>query len=239
MRLQLEAERLSAREFLGVPARDFARGGREQLAILLNAGLNPDSKVVDLGCGVLRAGYWLIHFLDADGYCGIEPHARRLAIGTERVLEPALIEAKRPRFDSNAAFDTSVFGERFDFFLAYSIWTHASRRQVGQTLDAFVRDATPDAVFLTTYLPASWRHPAYTADAWFGTSHESDVPGCIHHSTRWIRAECARRGLFVRALGRDRTHGQSWLEISRRPPRPYARLRAARDVIWRATAPLR
>ena len=239
MRLQLEAERLSQQEFLGVPAHDFVRGGREQLAILLEAGLNPDSKVVDLGCGVLRAGYWLIHFLDADGYCGIEPHAGRLAIGMERMLEPEVLAAKRPRFDTNAVFDTSVFGERFDFFVAYSIWTHASKRQIGQTLDAFVRDSTPEAVFLTTYLPANWRHRDYMADAWFGTSHESTVPGCIYHRTAWIRAECARRGLFVRSRGRDRTHGQSWLEISRRPPRPHARLRAARDVIWRALAPLR
>jgi len=53
-------------------------------------------------------------------------------------------------------------------------------------------------------------------EKWNGTSHESDVPGCIHHSLPWITAECDRRGLIVAELGRDKTYGQSWLEIKRR-----------------------
>ena len=55
---------LGATQFLGVPLEHFESGGREQLTYLLRAGLNPHSKVCDVGCGVLRAGYWLIHFLE-------------------------------------------------------------------------------------------------------------------------------------------------------------------------------
>ena len=218
MKLQKMAEVLSAKQFLGVPVAGFERGGREQLAFLLAAGLNPDSKVVDLGCGVLRGGYWLVHFLDPGCYFGIEPHTGRLEIGVKTILEPASLEAKRPRFDTNPHFDTSVFGETFDFFLAYSVWTHASKPQIEAMLNAFLRDSTEDGVFLTSYLPASWRHRDYEEDRWCGTSHESDAVGCIHHSLRWIRAECDRRGLMSRELGKDKTHGQSWLEIRRRKP---------------------
>jgi hypothetical protein len=216
MELQKKAERLGEKTFLGFPAQDFERGGREQFIYLLRAGLNPDSKIVDLGCGVLRAGYWLIHFLDAGCYCGIEPHAGRLEMGIHTMLEPEMLKAKRPRFDTNPHFDTSVFGEKFDYFLAYSIWTHASKRQIQTMLDSFVRDATEKGAFLTTYLPAGWRKPDYKGDSWRGTSHDSDVPGCIHHSLRWIKAECERRRLSVLELGRDKTYGQSWLEIKRR-----------------------
>src|SRR6266566_1408167 len=216
LKLQKRAEILGAQKFLGVPSLDFASGGREQLIYLLTAGLNPDSKVVDLGCGVLRGGYWLIHFLDPMCYCGIEPHRERLEMGINTILEPEVLAAKGPRFDSNPRFDTSVFGEKFDFFLAYSVWTHASKLQIQTMLDSFRRDAKDDGVFLTSYLPASWRHPDYQGDKWNGTSHESDVPGCIHHSLRWIRAECADRELSVRELGQDKTHGQFWLEIKRR-----------------------
>jgi hypothetical protein len=219
MRVQEKAERLGASTFLGVPVRDFEKGGRELLVCLLNAGLNPDSKLVDIGCGVLRGGYWLIHFLDPDCYCGIEPHVGRLEMGTRSILEPETLTAKRPRFDANARFDTSVFGERFDYFLAYSIWTHASKSQIGVMLDAFVRDATERGVFLTSYFPAGWGRPDYREDAWYGTSHESDVPGCIHHDRRWIRAACERRGLVVRTLGRDVTYRQWWLAITRRTGR--------------------
>jgi len=214
--LQKKAGVLAERKFLGVPVLDFERGGREQLIYLLAAGLNPDSKVVDVGCGVLRGGYWLIHFLDPGCYCGIEPHTWRLEMGINTILEPEVLEFKRPRFDTNPHFDTSVFGEKFDFFLAYSIWTHASKRQIRVMLDSFLRDSKGDGVFLTSYLAANWRNPDYQGDGWNGTSHESDVPGCIRHSLRWIKAECGQRGLTVLEIGQDKTHGQSWLEIKRR-----------------------
>lgn len=215
MTLQEKAEMLGGQQFLGVPILNFERGGREQLIYLLEAGLAPNSKLVDVGCGVLRGGYWLIHFLDPGCYCGIEPHAHRLNAGMRAILEPEMLELKRPRFDSNPNFDTSVFGERFDFFLAYSIWTHASKPQIQTMLDAFLRDAHEEGVFLSSYLPATWRHPDYQGAQWHGTSHESDVPGCIHHSYQWIKAECERRGLMAAKLGRDKTHGQSWLTITR------------------------
>ena len=184
MTLQTKAEMLGRNKFLGVPVQDFEKGGREQLAYLLAAGINPDSKVVDLGCGLLRGGYWLIHFLDAGCYCGIEPHAERLEMGVKQNLEPAILGLKRPRFDTNARFDTSVFAEKFDFFLAYSVWTHASKLQIRAMLDSFLRDSRDKSVFLTTYLPASWKHWDYKGDKWYGTSHESDVPGCIYHTSR-------------------------------------------------------
>lgn len=216
MNLQQRAEMLGAKQFLGVPIKDFEAGGREQLCHLLTAGLNPDSTVVDLGCGVLRGAYWLIHFLNSGCYCGIEPHRERLQMGITTILEPELLAAKRPRFDTNADFDTSVFGERFDFFIAYSIWTHASKQQILTTLASFLRDAQESGVFLTSYLPADADHPDYRGDRWYGTSHESDVPGCIHHDLGWITAECGSRGLVVRELGQDKIHGQFWLEIKRR-----------------------
>jgi hypothetical protein len=200
---------------LAFPVKAFEASGREQLRYLLRAGLNPSSKLVDLGCGVLRAGYWIIRFLDSGGYCGIEPHQERLRIGVHDILDPGTIDLKQPRFDGNPHFDTSVFDEKFDFFLAYSIWTHASKPQIPTMLDAFLRDSRDQGIFLTTYLPAGWRGRDYRGDNWYGTSHESVVPGCIHHSFKWLKAECDRRGLAVLQLGRDEAHGQFWLQIKK------------------------
>src|SRR5438552_11950984 len=128
--VQQRAERLDRSKFFGVPIAGFERAGRQQFIFLLLAGLQPQSKLLDLGCGVLRAGYWLIHFLDAHCYYGIEPHRERLDIGETVILEPDTARAKRPQFDTNAEFDSGVFGIKFDFFLAYSIWTHASKPQI-------------------------------------------------------------------------------------------------------------
>jgi hypothetical protein len=216
MKLQAKADALSQKAFLGFPTVNFEEGGREVLSYLLLAGLNPDSRLVDVGCGVLRAGYWLIHFLAPGCYFGIEPHTGRLEMGVNTILEPDVLQAKHPRFDTNPSFDTSVFGEKFDFFLAYSIWTHASKRQIQVMLDSFLRDATREGKLLTSYLPAGGANPDYMDDRWHGTSHESDVRGCIHHSRGWIETECDGRGLSVLDLGMDRAFAQSWLEIRRR-----------------------
>jgi hypothetical protein len=48
-------------------------------------------KVLDLGCGCLRGGYWLIHLLEPGCYCGIEPNQVMLAAGIEHLLEPELL----------------------------------------------------------------------------------------------------------------------------------------------------
>jgi SAM-dependent methyltransferase len=212
--VQERAERLDRSKFFGVPIAGFERAGRQQFILLVMAGLEPKSMVLDLGCGVLRAGYWLIQFLDPGCYYGIEPNRERIETGRRFILEPDIERVKQPRFDTNPEFDSGVFGVKFDFFLAYSIWTHASKPQIETMLDNFLRHSKPAGVFLTSILPADWARRDYRGKGWFGTSHESDQPGCIRHSLKWIRSECRRRGLRMRSLGRERD-GQTWLQISR------------------------
>jgi SAM-dependent methyltransferase len=212
--IRQRAERLDRSKFFGVPIAGFENAGRQQFILLLMAGLEPHSKVMDLGCGILRAGYWLIHFLDPHCYYGIEPHPERLEVGRTIILEPDTERTKHPHFDTNPSFDTGVFDVKVDFFLAYSIWTHASKPQIEVMLDNFLRDSKPGAVFLTSILPAVWPRRDYRGKTWFGTSHESDVPGTIRHRLKWIRTECRRRGLRMHRLGRERD-GQTWLQISR------------------------
>jgi hypothetical protein len=49
--------------FTGEPPELFESAGRLQISTLIREGLNPDSKLLDVGCGCLRAGYWLVRFL--------------------------------------------------------------------------------------------------------------------------------------------------------------------------------
>jgi SAM-dependent methyltransferase len=234
MRLQAKAEELHARGwFLGGPVEDFEAAGRLQLVALLRAGLHPGSKVVDIGCGCLRGGYWLIHFLDPGCYFGIEPATEMLEVGVTKLLEPEVLEQKRPRFDTNSNFDTSVFGEKFDFFLARSIWTHASRQQIRVMLDSFVRDAAPGGVFLASYLPfrvpvlQRWKSrfvrygralsgkgrrvvPEKPGETW--------NPDLVYRRLKWIQSECESRGLSIAELDEDRFNDQVWLRVNRTEP---------------------
>jgi len=215
--LEEKARRMAAEGgFLGVPVEEFETEGRLQLAALLRHGLRPDSKLLDVGCGCLRGGYWLIRFLRPGCYCGIEPRQDRLQLGLDHLFTPAELADKRPRFDHNPEFDSSVFGERFDFFLARSIWTHASKPQIARMLDAFLRDTNPAAKFLTSYVPPEPPHrPELMGEAWIGTGLESNVPGIAYHSFEWIERECRARGLKVHETGQDDYGGQRWLLVRR------------------------
>lgn len=203
--------------FLGVPEATFEQAGREQLIALLREGLLPESKVVEFGCGCLRVAYWLSRFLEPGGYCGIEPAWQRVQLGKSYLFDPEELAHKRPRFHRNPDFDTSVFGQRFDYFLARSIWTHASKRQIEVSLDSFVRGHEPGAVFLASILPARSGEEDYLGDDWIGTSHESNEPGVVRHRIDWLAEACAARAIRLEELEQPPDcDGQYWLRLSMR-----------------------
>src|SRR5260370_14447026 len=103
------AEMIAQYGFLGVPVETFEDGGRRQFVALLNEGLCPESKVLDIGCSCLRTAYWLIRFLDPGCYHGIEPARCRVDYGLKYLFTPKLLLAKQPRFDFNPPFTSSVF----------------------------------------------------------------------------------------------------------------------------------
>lgn len=215
-RVQIRAEEMMLRHgFLGVPVETFEQAGRSQLTELLKEGLNPESKVLEFGCGCLRIAYWLVRFLDPGCYFGIEPASQRVEYGLSYLFEAEEVKFKQPRFDFNPRFNSSVFGTRFDFFLARSIWTHASKWQVQASLDSFIRDSSPTSVFLASYLPARSPEEDYHGDHWVGTSHECDTPGVIRHSLGWLIQQCQTRGLQAEELSGVDCDSQFWLRIRR------------------------
>jgi hypothetical protein len=206
--------------FTGGPPHLFESAGRLQLSTLVREGINPSSKLLDVGCGCLRAGYWLVRLLDPACYFGIEPNSAMLQAGIDHLLGPDLQEAKKPLFDTNDRFDFSVFGVKFDVFLARSIWTHAPKSQIQIMLDGFVHNSSPDAFFLTSYYPASWfgrENADYKGTSWIGRSHTSAQPGQIRHKRSWIENECRARGLFCKQLSDPPFNGQYWLKITSKP----------------------
>jgi hypothetical protein len=206
--------------FTGGPPHLFESAGRLQLSTLVREGVYPSSKVLDIGCGCLRAGYWLVRLLDSGCYFGIEPNQPMLQAGLDHILGPELQAAKKPSFDTNDRFDFSVFAVKFDVFLARSIWSHAPKPQIQTMLDGFLQNSSPDGFFLTSYYPApwlSWKTRDYSGTRWIGKSHVSAQPGQVAHKRTWIEAQCRERGLFLRQLPDPPFNGQYWLKISRKP----------------------
>jgi SAM-dependent methyltransferase len=216
--IQARADELAAEGvFLGGPARDFESLGRLQFTTLLENGLWPDSKVLDVGCGALRAGYWLLHFLEPGCYFGLEPNREMVELGMREFLEPGLVEQARPSFAHNADFDFGVFGTRFEFFLARSIWTHASKQHIRVMLDSCAATAAPNAVMLASYfrtprIPRGEKRE-HRGTEWVGRSHTRGQRGRAYHSHEWIASECQHRGLRVSELEQRPVNEQRWLRI--------------------------
>ena len=232
------------RGFLGGPPELFERAGRESLIVLLEHGLAAESTVLDIGCGVLRAGRWIIPLLDPEHYCGIEPQRGMVERGLREFVPSDVVRIKRPRFDHNDRFDFSVFGTRFSHFLARSVWTHTSKPQIETMLEGVHTYGTDVAVLLASFLEPSrfasaprvvrsvlWRlgsgtlRPDYVGDEWVGRSDTSTRPGMVAHRFVWIREAAARHGLTAELIGRPplTRHGQIWVCIRRArrddPPR--------------------
>jgi SAM-dependent methyltransferase len=203
--------------FTGGPPEQFELLGRMQFAIMVREGVYPWSRVLDIGCGCLRGGFWMIHFLDRGCYFGIEPNTEMVEAGSKEIVGQDTIEEKCPTIDFNDQFDASVFGVRFDAFLARSIWTHAAKPQIRTMLDHFVNVGTENAFFLASYLPAKFPWQDYKGVEYRGKSHKSNVGDLVCHSYKWIERECQTRRLFIRELPDGILLGQKWLKISKKP----------------------
>lgn len=200
---------------IGCGIKRFERTGRAQLEALIRHGLNPWDKLLDIGCGALCGGWWMIHFLDRGGYHGVEPNTFMFNAGVEHLVEEGLFEAKQPKFLHNDQYDFSGFGTRFDYFHAHSIWTHAPKKDLEKMLDGFVEHTNQGARFLTSFKSPTPFRPDYKGDTWIGRCHESDEPGICRHSFKWIRGACEARGLDVELLKREKIHKQKWILIRR------------------------
>jgi len=201
--------------FLGGPTKFFVTAGQKLLMTLLSEGLNPNSKILDIGAGCLRGGYWLIHFLDKECYFGIEPNRDMLEAGIRILLEPGLTDQKKPMFDHNTYFDFTIFDEKYDYFVARSIWTHASKQQIQTMLDGFVSTANTGGIFLTSYIKPKLFRKDYKGSEWIGRSHESGTPGIVCHRFGWIQTECAERGLVAEEI-KEKVYNfgnQTWIRI--------------------------
>ncbi|MDH3659331.1 MAG: class I SAM-dependent methyltransferase [Alphaproteobacteria bacterium] len=100
--------------------------GELQFRFLVDNGLKPEHRMLDIGCGTLRGGRHFIRYLDAGHYTGIDISKKVLAYGQELLVEEKLAE-KRPKLVLNQEkrLRFSEFADQtFDYLLAQSVFTH-------------------------------------------------------------------------------------------------------------------
>lgn len=139
--------------------------GRLQLDFLIARGLDPHMRVVDIGCGSLRAGVHLVRYLDAGRYYGVDVSQALLDAGYDVELRQAALQHKLPRDQllRDEAFRVGRFGVDFDVALAQSVFTHLPWNHLRLCLERLAPAMRPDGVLYATFFVAgpgeSWADP--------------------------------------------------------------------------------
>lgn len=192
----------SYKSYVG-PAALYDTIGAAQFALLYAFGLRSYHKVLDFGCGSLRAGKLLIPYLDAGHYFGIEPQQWLIDACVQEELGEELLRKKQARFSNNADFATDVFGELFDFIIAQSIFSHTGSELYTQAISNMSASLKPQGRILATFFIDE---VGDTEQGWF---YSKEKPRIFFTETV-VRSIAAEKGLSCCALPWYHPRGQTW-----------------------------
>lgn len=200
---EFHAKIIEAGIWTGGPAGKFEQAGRGSLAAAIAHGLNPDHKLLDIGAGCMRIGWWLIQYIEPRNYHAVEPNKEMIDTAVNIIGE-----------EVNVYFNEDwVFPDvDFDMVFARSIWTHASKSMISKMLEEFAKVRNPSVRFLTSVQLAETEEEDYKGEEWVGISHDSDTPGLVKHSLEWIESECKKNKLVVEV--KEEFASQTWLLIT-------------------------
>ncbi|MFK7940751.1 MAG: cyclopropane-fatty-acyl-phospholipid synthase family protein [Roseovarius sp.] len=186
------------RAYVGPPAQyDFM--GATQFNLLTLLGLREEHRVIDIGCGSLRAGRYLIQYLMPECYTGIEPNtwlwkeAIKTEIGTD------LIALKQPLFLEEDDFRMrGAAPGSADYIVAQSIYSHTGSALFQTSIEAAARCLAPSGQMLfTTIIPGDKGSQSMPK----GTEYEGWLyPKCLSFEADDVMRACKMAGLHVQQL---------------------------------------
>ncbi len=129
----------------------WLRLGQMQFDYLLAHGLVPGMRMLEIGCGNLRAGRLLIDYLDTGNYYGIDISPDILVAALETIADYGL-QAKLPRL---ALVDDLKLGflpdQAFDVVHAHSVFSHSPIEVIDECLQHVGRIMAPGGFFDFTF----------------------------------------------------------------------------------------
>jgi len=144
----------AAKNIQKLPSEEYLQEGKVFLDWLVRHGLNPEHRLLDYGCGVLRAGRYLIPYLNRGHYVGIDISRNRIQKG-HLVLSSAGIS--REDYEVHLAKDCllkELQDQRFDVIWANSVLTHMPERDIREFLFALKAHFKQGGTFFFTFSPS-------------------------------------------------------------------------------------
>jgi len=216
------------------PPDQYDLMGATQFRLLTTLGLRSFNRLLDFGCGSLRAGRLLIPYLDRGNYHGLEPNTWLIEDAIARQLGQDLIALKWPHFHAFDDFRAERCGVDFDFILAQSIFSHCGLDLVERVLTGFAQALARSGLALATIIHPGPSNAEFTGSGWV-------YPEVVALAPLTVAEIAARVGLYGRALPWFHPR-QTWYALARDParvpPREYdCHLRGAvlNEPAWQAS----
>lgn len=177
------------RAYVGPPAQ-YDVMAATQFSLLCHLGLRETHRVLDFGCGSLRAGRLLIPYLLPGNYHGLDPNRWLIEEAIARHLGADQVRIKAPQFHHNGDFEIDGLGGPFDVIVAQSIFSHTGADLVRKALSGFARNLTAEGLAVVTFI-----HPEqlnaygdFTGSGWI-------YPECVAYRPETVSAFFTQAGL--------------------------------------------
>lgn len=175
------------------PGRRYDVMGASQFRLLCALGLRENHRVLDIGCGSLRAGRLLLPYLLPERYYGVEPNRWLVAEGMNKELGADIARIKQPSFHYSDAFDFEVFGVKFDYIVAQSIFSHTGSDLLRTALTSAARVMHEGTKFVATFMLTSERRRSRDDPGW-------RYPDCVVFEPETVEGFIREAGLFSQYL---------------------------------------
>jgi ubiquinone/menaquinone biosynthesis C-methylase UbiE len=129
----------------------WLRQGQAEFDYLIGHGLQPGDRMLEIGCGSLRAGHLFIEYLSAGNYYGIDVSADSL-IAAQQVIAEFGLQAKMPHLTLVSGLDLRFLPpSKFTVVQAHNVFARAPAEAIGEGLAQVSRVMTRDAIFDCTF----------------------------------------------------------------------------------------
>ena len=131
--------------------KDWLDTGRRQFAYLLRHGLKPDDRLLEFGCGNLRAGWHIANYLEAAHYTGVDI-SPAILVHAHHTIEDMKLESKRLDLRCIDRMKLPwVVDSYFDWIHAHSVVTHSPPTVVTEMIQEASRVLRPGGHFDFTF----------------------------------------------------------------------------------------
>ncbi|WP_156723167.1 class I SAM-dependent methyltransferase [Streptomyces apocyni] len=192
--------------------------GQMQYDYLLGHGLKPQDRVLEIGCGNLRAGWRFIEYLEPGHYFGIDI-SPEILIEAKKTLVRYDLQQKVPHLTPVADLTLDFLPDGyFTVVHAHSVFSHSPLEVIDECLSHVGRVLAPDGFF------------DFTFDRTEGTEHQV-LGEDFYYRPRTLIQLAEKHGLSARFMDdwERLPHGQSKLRVTHPAPLTSCRDGAAAE----------